>query len=111
MRTVVEGAKHSDIPCLVELMNEFYAESSYALDRDWASASFKRLLRDESRGAAWIGRRGADVAAYVVVTLKHSMEFGGVDAFIDDLLVRPGPRRQRERCMARSAFLTKAARF
>ena len=95
MRTEVEKAKLSDIPRLVELMDEFYAESSYALDRSWATASFERLLGDESLGAAWLGRRGPEIAGYVVLTLKHSMEFGGMDAFIDDLFVRPNFRRQR----------------
>ena len=94
MRTVVERASHNDIPRLVDLMEQFYAESSYALDRSWASRSFERLLGDEGLGAAWLARHGADVAGYVVVTLKHSMEFGGVDAFIDDLFVRANFRRQ-----------------
>jgi len=94
VQALVERATHSDIPCLVELMSEFYAESSYALDADWATASFDRLLGDEGRGAVWLARRDAQAAGYVVLTLKHSMEFGGVDAFIDDLFVRPDFRRQ-----------------
>ena len=58
MRTTIERAGLADIPALVELMSQFYAESSYALDREWAEASFKRLLREEARGAIWIARLG-----------------------------------------------------
>ena len=94
MRVTLEKAGRSDIPHLVDLMHEFYAESSYALDRAWAAASFERLLGNESMGAAWLARRGEDAAGYVVLTLKHSMEFGGADAFVDDLFVRPDSRRQ-----------------
>ena|SRR5687767_6890896 len=94
MRTIIERAEQADIPALVELMGEFHAESSYALDREWAAASFAQLLRDEARGAVWIARRGTEAAGHVVLTLKHSMEFGGLAGVIDDLFVRPEFRRQ-----------------
>ena len=89
-----ERAGHADIPALVELMSEFYAESSYTLDQAWAAASFAQLLRDEARGAVWIARHGAEPAGHVVLALKHSMEFGGLAGVIDDLFVRPRFRRQ-----------------
>jgi len=92
--TTIEQARAADIPALVELMSQFYAESNYPLDREWAAASFTQLLRDETRGAAWIARSGADVIGHVVLVLRHSMEFGGVAGVIDDLFVRPQFRRQ-----------------
>src|SRR5258708_25187684 len=93
MRTTLERAGLADIPALVELMSQFYAESSYALDREWAEASFKRLFREEARGAVWIARLGKESAGYVVLALRHSMEFGGLAGVIDDLFVRPQFRR------------------
>jgi GNAT superfamily N-acetyltransferase len=94
MRTTIERAGQADIAALVELMSQFYAESSYALDRGWAAASFAQLLRDETRGAVWIARGGTEPAGHVVLTLRHSMEFGGLAGIIDDLFVRPQFRRQ-----------------
>jgi ribosomal protein S18 acetylase RimI-like enzyme len=94
MRTIIERARSSDISTLVELMSQFYAESSYVLDRPWATASFKLLLGDETRGTAWIARRGTDPAGYVVLALRHSMEFGALAGVIDDLFVRPQFRHQ-----------------
>ncbi len=90
----IERARLADIPALVELMSQFYAESSYALDREWAAASFAQLLREEARGAVWIARRGTEPAGHVVLALRHSMEFGGLAGVIDDLFVRPQFRRQ-----------------
>ena len=95
MRAVIARAGAADIPVLVDLMSEFYAESSHVLDRTWAEASFHRLLADESRGAAWLASQDAEPAGYVVLTLRHSMEFGGLAGVIDDLYVRPACRRQR----------------
>jgi ribosomal protein S18 acetylase RimI-like enzyme len=94
MRMTIERAGEADIPALVELMSQFYSESSYALDRDWAGASFAQLLREEARGAIWIARRGTEPAGHVVLALRHSMEFGGLAGVIDDLFVRPQFRRQ-----------------
>ena len=90
---VVRSAANNDIPVLVELMREFYAESKYSLDGDWAVRSFNQLLRSTDRGTAWISFRGSDPAGYVVLTTRHSMESGGLDGFVDDLFVRPAFRR------------------
>ena len=79
---------------MVELMSEFYAESSYALNREWAAESFAALLGDEARGAAWIARCRDEPVGHVVLALRHSMEFGGLAGVIDDLFVRPQFRRK-----------------
>jgi ribosomal protein S18 acetylase RimI-like enzyme len=93
-RVVVAAAGKADIAVLVDLMAEFHAESNYPLDRAWAAQSFGALMQNADRGGAWIARRDAEPIGYVVMTVKHSMEFGGPDAFIEDLFVRPGARRQ-----------------
>jgi len=81
------------MPLLVEMMREFYAESGFSLDSQWATDSFSALLADDSKGAAWLVFEDSRPAGYVVLTLRHSMEYGGSDAFIDDLYVRPDLRR------------------
>jgi GNAT superfamily N-acetyltransferase len=94
MPTTTLRASSVDIPELVGLMREFYAEADLALDDDWAASSFSALLGDPARGAAWIAKVDNVPAGHAVLTLRHSMEFGGLDAFVDDLFVRPGHRRR-----------------
>jgi GNAT superfamily N-acetyltransferase len=91
----------TDIPALVAMMREFYAEANYALDTGWATEAFSAVLRDSSRGMAWIVADGEEPMGYVVVTFRLSMEFGGSDAFIDDLFVRA---RHRRRGIGRTAL-------
>ena len=79
----------ADIPILVELMRDFYAEANYALDATWAAEAFSTVMR----GMAWIALEENKPIGYVVLTFRLSMEFGGSDAFIDDLFVRPEYRR------------------
>lgn len=107
MRAVVERARQKDLPGLIELMDQFYAESSHKLDRPWAEESFRQLLGNEALGAVWIAREGAEMLGYVVLTLRHSMEFGGLVGYIDDLFVRANFRRKG----AGSALLTHLLRI
>lgn len=110
MATETRRATLDDIPALVELMQEFYAASPYPLDRDWAAASFRALLQDDSRGAVWIVLHDSEPAGYVVLTIKFSMEYGGLDAFIDDLFVRSSYRRRGLGRVALDALFDECAR-
>jgi ribosomal protein S18 acetylase RimI-like enzyme len=89
----VRRATPSDIPDLVDLMGEFYAESSFPLERAWATDAFSALLADPSCGGAWLIERNGALAGHVVLSVRFAMEFGGLIAYIDDLFVRPGHRR------------------
>ena len=94
INTTTHSATLEDVPQLVRMMEEFYAEAGFSLDRDWAGDSFSALLADRSRGAIWIVFKDGQPAGYAVLTLRFSMEHGGLDAFIDDLFIRPAHRRR-----------------
>jgi ribosomal protein S18 acetylase RimI-like enzyme len=84
----MKAATHQDVPCLVELMAAFYAESGYALDHERAAIGFKSLLGDEKLGRVWLAESGAKAAGYIVITHVFSMEYGGLVGFVDDFFVR-----------------------
>ncbi|HEX9275866.1 MAG TPA: GNAT family N-acetyltransferase [Casimicrobiaceae bacterium] len=87
-------ASSPEVPLLVELMREFYAESGYPLDGDWAAQSFRALLADASLGSAWTARDRRETAGYVVLTVRYALEHGGLEGWIDDLFVRAAHRRR-----------------
>ncbi|MBE9003241.1 GNAT family N-acetyltransferase [Nostoc sp. LEGE 12447] len=93
MTQTSSAASHSDIPLLVEMMTEFYAESNYLLDSQWATKSFTTILDRPDLGFIWLLRQSGYPAGYLVLTIRFSMEYGGLDAFIDDLFVREQYRR------------------
>ena len=93
------------LPELVRLMDAFYAESSYALDHAWARRSFATLLRKPDLGMAWLLRHGNAAVGHIVLTLRFSMEFGGIDAFVDDLYVDSAHRRRGAGSMALGALI------
>lgn len=84
-------ARHDDVPRLVELMTEFYAEAGFPLP-DSASAAFTAIITDDRFGHVWVIQDGDEAVGYAVLTLGFSMEYGGLDAFMDDLFIRPSHR-------------------
>ena len=89
MSSTLRPATLADRALLVALMSEFYAESDYSLDPRRAEEAFDVLLGDERLGRVWLIQSQSEIAGYVVLTLGYSMEYGGRDAFVDDLFIRP----------------------
>lgn len=86
-------ARKTDIPALVELMAEFYSESGYPLPLAAATQSFATILADAKLGRVFIVETDDAPAGYIVLTFGFSMEYGGLQAFIDDFFVKPAARR------------------
>jgi GNAT superfamily N-acetyltransferase len=85
-------ATTDDVPKLLDLMADFYAESGYVLDRPHAAEAFTALLADDRLGRVWLIEQGSEAVGHVVVTFVFAMEYGGVTAVVDDFYVRPAFR-------------------
>ncbi len=84
----------NDIPLLVGLMAEFYAEGGYDLNHARAAGAFAAILADERLGYAWIIQADHQDVGHIVLTLKYAMEYGGMVACLDDLYVKPDWRNK-----------------
>lgn len=89
---MIRPAIPADVPALVVLMTEFYAESDYVLPSAPATRAFEMLLADARLGGAWLAEEDGTPVGHLVLTLSFSMEYGGLRGFIDDLYVRPAAR-------------------
>ena len=88
----VRPAGPTDVPALVALMQDFYAEAGFALPAESAARTFEALLAEPALGAVWLAEAGGEAVGHVVLTVCFSMEYGGPRGFIDDLFVRPSAR-------------------
>lgn len=88
----VRPARLDDVPALVALMGQFYAEAGFPLPEANARAAFAALLGDPRLGGVWLAEADAGPAGYAVLTVGYSMEYGGLRGFVDDLFVRPAAR-------------------
>jgi len=91
---MMRRASLQDVPTLLALMEEFYAEAGYVLDRTLAGAAFEALLSDEHLGYVWLIDEDVRTVGYVVVTLRFGMEYAGIIACLDDLFVVPASRNK-----------------
>lgn len=88
METVFRLTEHSEIEIVVSLMREYYAFDHLAFDADIARTALENFLDNESLGRVWLILYGNEIVGYLVLTLGYSLEYGGRDAFIDEVYIR-----------------------
>jgi len=81
----IATAKHID--GILGLMREFYLADGYPFDEAAARSALEEFIGNPEPGELWVATEGDQVVAYVAVTFGFSFEFGGRDAFIDELVV------------------------
>lgn len=92
MSAVLTLAAPEHLDRLLRLVADFHAEEGITLSDADRVAGLEPLLSGIPHGCAYlIGPPRAPIG-YVVVTFGWSIEFGGLDAIIDELYVRPGVR-------------------
>jgi ribosomal protein S18 acetylase RimI-like enzyme len=89
----VRSAEPADVADLVPLMHDFYAEANYPLDHSLAAASFLQLLSRPDLGCVWLVHSGPLPVGHAVLTVRYTMEHGGLSGYVDDLYVKPEFRR------------------
>ncbi|SMX48476.1 GNAT family N-acetyltransferase [Maliponia aquimaris] len=85
-------ATEDDADKLLPMVAAFHAEMGFDTDEAHRTAALAPLLSGSPHGAAWlIGPRRAPVG-YIVLTFGWSLEFGGLDAIVDEIYIRPAVR-------------------
>ena len=104
---VFKSAGAADVPALLALQAAYYREDRYPFVESVARAVWERLLADGNLGRVWVVEIEQEPVGYVVLTLGYSLEHQGLDAFLDELYLRPEFRGQglgrRAIAMAESA--------
>ena len=87
-------ATEDDAPKLLPLVAAFHAEAGFDTDAEGQAKAVAPLLSGSPHGAIWIIGPRMSPVGYIVVTFGWSVEFGGLDAIVDELYVRPAVRRR-----------------
>jgi ribosomal protein S18 acetylase RimI-like enzyme len=85
-------ATPADVPALLDLQQKFYEGEGYPYDRAVMDRAMRELIGDPYLGRIFLA--GDPPVGYLVVTFGFSLEFGGRDAFVDELYVGEASRRQ-----------------
>ncbi|MGJ8618384.1 MAG: GNAT family N-acetyltransferase, partial [Sulfitobacter sp.] len=92
MSAALTLAKPEHLDRLIALVTAFHAEEGIEMKDEARGAGVAPLLDGIPHGAAYlIGPPRAPIG-YIVITFGWSVEFGGLDAIIDELYIRPGVR-------------------
>lgn len=92
MEAEVFQAGANDTAELLVLMRAFYAEEEYPFDEARTERVLRAMLANPFFGAVWVFRLNGRAVGYLVVTHGYSLEFGGRDAFVDELYTIPEMR-------------------
>lgn len=88
MNALFQLVSEQEIPALLGLMREFYADQSLRFEEQVARSGLMKLLADTALGQACFIYHGAELAGYFVLTFCFSLEFHGKFALLDELYIR-----------------------
>ena len=81
-----------DLDGLLAMQARFNASQGYAPDPARARAALASLLAEPALGAVYRIERGSESVGYVALCYGWSLEWGGRDAFVDELFVEEAAR-------------------
>ncbi|GGE22741.1 hypothetical protein GCM10011360_09040 [Primorskyibacter flagellatus] len=90
--TAINLATPDDLTRLLPLVRAFHEEAGIPVDEDARLAALTPLLEGSPHGAAWLIGPARAPIGYVVISFGWSVEFGGMDGFVDELYIRPSVR-------------------
>ena len=91
-RARVDPATPRDIDDLLPLMRELYAGERLPYDEAVLRRALQALWAEPLHGGAWLARVDQIAVGYGILCCGFSLEYGGRDAFVDELYVRPACR-------------------
>ncbi|MEX0284042.1 MAG: GNAT family N-acetyltransferase [Paracoccaceae bacterium] len=92
MSAALHLAKPEHLDQIVTLVAAFHEEEGIAQEDDSRRAALTPLLEGSPYGAIYIIGPTRAPIGYVIVTFGWSVEFGGMDGFVDEIYVRPRVR-------------------
>jgi diamine N-acetyltransferase len=94
MGTSFRVAGVADIDALVQLMRDYCAFDHLPFDAQTRRRTVEKFIRDHSWGRLWLILTDGAPVGYLILTLGFSFEYGGYDAFIDEVYIREQHRGQ-----------------
>lgn len=92
MSTALHLAGPADLDRLTGLVRSFHAERQFSQTDAERAAALAPLLEGSPHGVAYLIGPARAPIGYVIVTFGWSIEFGGMDGFIDEIYIRSAVR-------------------
>lgn len=92
MHAEIRLASNDDLALLLGFVRAYHQFEGLRVTDAEREQSVRRLMSDHGLGAIWLILDDARPVGYVALCKGYSIEFGGYDAFIDELYVQPESR-------------------
>ncbi|MEP4035915.1 GNAT family N-acetyltransferase [Pseudophaeobacter sp.] len=92
MSAALHLARPDHLDKLLTLVEAFHAEAGLEISPEQRRAGIEPLLEGIPYGAVYIIGPTRAPIGYIVVTFGWSVEFGGMDGFVDEIYIRPPVR-------------------
>lgn len=94
MEATLKLAERADTDALLQLMREYYEFDHLHFDAPAARFALEKFIGNDALGKLWVICHAGETVGYLVLTLGFSFEFGGYDAFVDEVYIRESLRGQ-----------------
>lgn len=92
MTAALRLARPDDLDRLMALVSAFHAETGIEQDADQRRNALLPLLEGIPHGCIYLIGPGRAPLGYIILTFGWSVEFGGMDGFVDEIYIRPAVR-------------------
>jgi len=92
MTAALRLARPDDLDRLMALVSAFHAEQGITQDADQRREALLPLLEGIPHGCVYLIGPGRAPLGYIILTFGWSVEFGGMDGFVDEIYIRPAVR-------------------
>lgn len=92
MTAALRLARPEDLDRLMALVSAFHSEEGIEQDDQKRRTALNPLLEGIPHGCVYLIGPGRAPLGYVILTFGWSVEFGGMDAFVDEIYIRPAVR-------------------
>jgi len=82
----------AEVSALARLVRAYHQEEGIDSDPGNLPDVLLPLLRDDRSGGVWFIEADGEVVGYLAICLGYSIEFGGPDAFVDELYLQTSHR-------------------
>jgi GNAT superfamily N-acetyltransferase len=90
--SLVRLGRSDDGETLARLAHDFHTEDGHPIGEAAVSALLAMLAPDNAHGRVLIVEQAGAVIGYAALCFGYSVEYGGRDAFVDDIYVVPSAR-------------------
>jgi ribosomal protein S18 acetylase RimI-like enzyme len=95
MNVLFQLLSEQDIPSLLEMMRDFYAQQEMHFEKTATTSAVNKLIASPEHGQIYLIFRGSELAGYFALTFCYSLEFHGRFALLDEVYIREAHRGQK----------------